>query len=261
MYTAKITFLNERDVDSQEHARAAGSLLAHWFQNGQLTGEQLYARSGANLDVFSTLPCEDALEALHDNPRTSRARSEWGVGTIVVTVLGEDPESRGACTCESPSGYYLFTGWLHSQTPPVRCIDCNDAVPLYRLTSASRDDHYDVLSWSGAYEAIDRLWFESGFAEKLAQHQLTQHNSALSTEGRELAARYERETGSPFYLFLRSLEQVEPEVERRCPACDGNWRVEDPLARIALRCDPCRLVSELSIETWRAEHDAVRNQV
>ncbi len=87
--------------------------------------------------------------------------------------------------------------------------------------------------------------------ERFGLRELSNAGSSLSRRGRAACARIAKVTGTPTYYYLmrsggRSLAR---EHERRCPGCNGRWRLEEPWHRLFdFRCDRCRLVSNIAWE-------------
>lgn len=71
----------------------------------------------------------------------------------------------------------------------------------------------------------------------------------MNKDGQECAKEIEKETTIPTYYFLFNFRAwgEKKDRARKCPKCGGNWLLEATHNHyIAFKCDPCRLVSQLS---------------
>ena len=84
--------------------------------------------------------------------------------------------------------------------------------------------------------------------ERFGERQLFDHKSSLSRQGRDLAAQMETATGIPFFYYLHKIRSrgFDAELKRRCPNCEGVWRLEESQHLFDFRCDPCRLLSAIA---------------
>lgn len=79
--------------------------------------------------------------------------------------------------------------------------------------------------------------------------QISDETSVLATIGRDLCQQIEQRTHIPTFYYLYRLGRDEGEYQRKCPCCGGEWKLTEPLHDIFhFRCDPCRLISNLSWE-------------
>jgi predicted nucleic acid-binding Zn ribbon protein len=137
---------------------------------------------------------------------------------------------------------------------PLRCGDCFAPVPLYRVPATSGGEYYDVVSWESDYQACDRLQMNCTTGERFGLRQLGDIGSSLTRNGRDIAGRIAALTETPTYYYLHrySGDSLDRELARRCPGCDGPWRLEQPWHRLFdLRCDRCRLVSNIAMHLRR----------
>ena len=118
-----------------------------------------------------------------------------------------------------------------------------------REHTGEHGDYEDVRHWGYHYCAFDSLWFASGIGERFAYRQLSDADSELSKEGRDLCRRIEAGAGVPTYYYLMRYfaRSKKGELKSRCPDCGGEWLNEsDSLKRYEFRCDRCRLVSNIA---------------
>src|SRR5579872_827476 len=83
------------------------------------------------------------------------------------------------CRC-SAAPYKLMSALSFN---PVHCMVCNLEVPTDRLTF-SRSLVEAIAHWHNVYDAIDRLWLDSGPYEQWARRELADIASAINRRGR-----------------------------------------------------------------------------
>jgi predicted nucleic acid-binding Zn ribbon protein len=220
-------------------ADEAYTLLAHWLKNGQIVGSDWqFVTAKTTLDVYVTIPEESALDPAHDNLHATELRAQRGPAMPEVTVLGPDPTQPPACACGTSSALVLYTHFL-TFLPPVRCLACLRAVPLYRLPHTHEHEHLNILSWAADYRACDTLQTNSVTGERFGAQQMSRHDSSLSANGRDIARKLETATGRPTYYYLHPTGRP----QRKCPSCLASWSATESGHLFVLRCDRCRLLS------------------
>jgi len=131
---------------------------------------------------------------------------------------------------------------------PLSCGDCFRAVPLYRIPHTHGDEYADVLQWEADYKACDTLHMNIGTGERFGERQMFRHDSSLSRRGREICASISSLTGRPTYYYLckvRARSSAEEE-RRRCPNCNGQWKLGKRWHLFDFRCDRCLLLSNIA---------------
>lgn len=106
---------------------------------------------------------------------------------------------------------------------------------------------------------MDRLFLGTGAIEHYAHRQMSEWDSTLSKEGRELVTLLEKKTRQPVYYYLMKYygKGDAAERRRRCPSCKGAWALEAPLHGILdFKCDRCRLVSNVAFDVRVAGNEA-----
>ena len=99
------------------------------------------------------------------------------------------------------------------------------------------------------WEACDQLQMNGSIAEHAVLHEISEVGSRLQRRGSDLARRLEGLCGIPTYYYLYRVGGLSAagEKARPCPSCGGEWALAAPLHEIFdFKCDPCRLVSNLS---------------
>lgn len=148
----------------------------------------------------------------------------------------QTPEDE-ICKCEATKPIKLMQALGYN---PLHCIDCNLQIAPESLSlSESLIEH--IAEWSRLYDAIDRLWLDSGAYEDWAEVQLLDITSPVNQRG--LAVRQELEAIRPCYYWCfqdESSESFEPLT--LCPAC------QRPLTKYPhgifpqLICQSCTLI-------------------
>jgi len=246
MFTGKLSF-PKGSSETVQVAGAAHDLLSCWYKNGQVVGDSWpLADAGANVEAYVSVPELTALDSQHNNTYANQALEALGAGPPAISILGLDPNLTSACSCSSRTAFLLYTHYL-SQAPPVRCLDCFDPVPLYRLPYLHDQEHLVLLHWAADYRACDTLQMHCTTGERFGEEQLSRHDSSLSRNGRDLCARLEHRTALPVYYFLHKTRgrDRESELERRCPSCGSEWRLEKRLHVFDFMCKRCHLLSAI----------------
>src|SRR5439155_18113570 len=129
----------------------------------------------------------------------------------------------------SPKTFILFTH-MFSSSPPVRCGTCFMPVPLYRLPHTRDAEYLNVLHWVADYRACDTLQMHCTTGERFGESQLGRVDSALSRQGRALAAELAAALDRPVYynLFKARGRNRKTELARKCPSCGRKWHLREP---------------------------------
>lgn len=250
MYVVEIEFASTPGsgvIDADEvHA-----LLGSWTKHGQLRSFPQAIRSrGTDLVVTGVVHLHGSLDPSCDNLWAEQFRgalAAQGV-RVSVTVLGEDGGESVTCVCPDRSGLVMFTSYL-SDASPLRCDDCFGEVPLHTVPTDDSQEHLSLLHWRDDYQACDTLQMHCTVGERFGERQLADVQSALTREGRRLAAELEERAGIPIFYYLsngpgrsRASEQA-----RVCPGCGGDWLLAEPRHDLFdFRCPPCRLLSNVA---------------
>jgi predicted nucleic acid-binding Zn ribbon protein len=233
------------------------TLIAHWRHRGQVLGrEHLIARARTKCRVTVMLPELCSLNDEFDSIYAANAREKLRAVAIAgPTIRPKEPQSPGSapCVCAAPSHYVLYTTYVRLGSC-LSCGDCFQPVPLYRVpyeesTPAKGALHDRLMNWQSNYQACDHLQMNCQVGEKFGLREMGRHDSALARQGREICRDIARLTGIATYYYLhRYLRRARPTVEqqRRCPGCNGHWRLPEQQHLFHFKCDACRLLSCMS---------------
>jgi predicted nucleic acid-binding Zn ribbon protein len=252
MFTARITFSYGDSTDREDLLESASSLLSVWYKNGQIVAPTWpMAEDPSEIHAYALIPDRDSLEEKHANryvrERMEELREQAGAPLRVV-LLGHDPESLEACSCEESPSFILFTTYSQLESP-WRCGACFLPVPLYLFPHTHDEEYCDVLSWVADYRACDSLQMHCRVGERFGEQQLLRPGSALSRQGLEICRALEDKMGRKAYYYLHKSRgrSLATERRRRCPGCGGEWLLEEPWHGLFdFRCDACALLSNVA---------------
>ena len=251
MYSAELVFRLVGD-DTDQAVEAVSSLLGAWYKNGQITTD-LWPMSFVDgvIRVVALIPDPTALDLSFANRYVTedlRALASHGVCEPAVTVSGPDPARLPTCECGDRASLVLYTNFLTYESP-IRCGNCFNPVPLYRIPTGPQDEHYRLIAWQSDYRACDQLQINCTVGERFAERQLLRHDSALSELGRSLCREIADRAGMPTYYFLFKArgQTSATELRRRCPNCENEWLLAEPWHGLfEFKCDRCRLLSNVA---------------
>ncbi len=252
MVTAELSFRVVRRVDDEAIGDAVDRLVEALQRNGQVLSEGWpIAREGRRVRAYVSIPEPGALHARRKSRWVSAARlglRQAGLRLTRVTNLGSEPVALDVCRHEAPSSYILYTTGT-SMESPLRCGECFDPVPLYRIPHTDECGTYeDIIFWRRNYQRFDGIWFASRAGERFAYRCLSRFDSELSAAGREVCERIRKLTGKRvyYYLYRHYGRSRNSERRRHCPSCQGEWLLDEPWhGCFDFRCDRCCLVSNI----------------
>jgi len=102
-------------------------------------------------------------------------------------------------------------------TNPLHCMRCHGEVPPEALPLPT-DLADPVANWSSVYDALDRLWLDSGADEAWAAGELANLDSPANRAGLALRARIDPVRRCYYWVF-DATAGTEVEATRRCPSC------------------------------------------
>lgn len=252
MYTISLYFKAAGSFDTESQMEVIDLLLGAWRMNGQILGDQFpTARIELGYRVYvTTLEC-DSISIDNQNKyveKYTEALADVGLSKPEVTIVGDEPQSRGACTCLTTDFYILYTTYVTLETP-VRCGHCFNPVPLYRTPKTYDDEYYDIVCWQSDYQSCDSLQMNCTIGERFAINQMSKLESPLTRIGLEICESILSRTGIPvyYYLYAWNGKNYEIEASRKCPKCRGAWVQTEPLHEIFdFKCDECKLLSNIA---------------
>lgn len=254
MYQAIVRF-SYRDFEP-DPINIINCIVEQWRYNGQIIGREVgitYHQNAesAEFQLRVALPEQHSLSFHWQNDDVTQALELAEIHGIIcqsVEIIGRDYNAEQTSELFSPSFQLLYTTHLDSCSP-VHCGDNFCPQPLYRL-KITPELSQSIIKWQENWQACDQLQMNGGALEQMALNEISESESALSKQGRDLCEMLEQQTGIACYYYLYRLgKDVEREHHRRCPACHQEWKLAEPLHKIFhFKCDHCRLVSNLSWE-------------
>jgi predicted nucleic acid-binding Zn ribbon protein len=257
VYQIELSFEYIGVPDESKAAQGIHGLLGAWSQNGQILSTDWPIVFGESC-CRAVVPCSEttSLSPRHANQWVRKSLAELrshGLLKPKVKLLGPGLESAIPDSCKRPKWYFLTTHFLSIESP-LRCGEHNCPVPLYRIPPTHEAGHYGILCWQWNWKACDQLQMACGFGERWATKQISNPNSLLSINGRELCSQIERLSGVPTYYYLyRGVGRSETaERQRPCPLCGRKWALPETLHGIIdFKCERCRLVSNIAWDIKR----------
>ena len=252
MYVNRISFLRkDSSADAEEQSTdAVQFVLGAWRMNGQVCGREWpIIDEGNGYSTVALSPERDSLESGFNSSYATAAvaRAEAEGMQLVCQVLGEDAESSPACSCQSPSGYALFTTYVSLESP-IRCMDCFRPVALYRMKPMASGEFHELIRWQSDYQSCDSLQMNCSVLERASTREMSNIDSSLATSGRAHCATLAASSERPFYYYLYRDHgrSHRAEVARRCPGCGGEWHLASRLHKLFdFKCDRCHLLSNV----------------
>jgi len=254
MYIQEILIEINSNADRDELYKEFFSLMADFYQNGQIQGHQhsQYFTENKIISLPYTLE-EDSLDKKYFNKYIEsdiKKIEEKFKSKIQFRTLGKtfDDYNR-TCNCENFKFYILTTDFLTINSPII-CGSCFKPVPLYKIPKYDNEGYYKILKWQDNYQSCSMLDINSTVGERWALKQLSDAGSQLSKEGIEISRRIEEITNVPVYYFLFNYKRHKGnELLWPCPGCNNKWDLKEPLYDFyAFKCDKCRLISSLSVQ-------------
>jgi predicted nucleic acid-binding Zn ribbon protein len=252
MFALELRFGAQPGGEPDTQVDAIGSYLAALFRNGNLLKTRLIAAEDHGWTVYAAAPARDAFKKANQNEFVQRCISNLKAANVSrprIHFLGTQPDTVSDCRCPAPRAYYLFTTFLHEE-PPVRCMECNGVVPLYRLPRPTKTgEHSALLTWWSNYQACDTLQINCTVGERFGERQMSDLISRLTKSGLAVCKELEERTGRPvyYYLFRATGRNHSAEMRRRCPSCGGKWRLNEALyGKFDFQCNRCHLLSNIA---------------
>jgi predicted nucleic acid-binding Zn ribbon protein len=253
MYVIDLTFDCYKETTLELAEQAIIRLVNALRFNGQIIGEEFPTVLKDGFFVTRVMcPEEDSLHPLNHSPFVKfslEKLNQVGLLQPKIKVIGQDIHSNGSAQCASSSSYILYTTYLHTCSP-LYCGDDFMPVPLYKVPAVANGDFKALLKWQEDWQACDQIQINGATrCEFAAITELSDINSDLFRRGMDLTKRLRYLTGKPVYYYLYRVggTSKEQELSRKCPKCNGDWRLEQPwFGLFDFKCDNCGLVSNIS---------------
>lgn len=240
----------------QDPVNLINQVIEQWRFNGQILGREFgvtHHKLGERFEFQArlSLPEQDSLLAKNNNDWVNQAlvnAENAGIILEFFEVVGRDYNENDTAPNECPSFQLLYTTYVDSGSPLYNG-DKLQAIPLYYLAEQPELTER-IIKWQESWQACDQLQMNAGALEQAALAQISDFDSELSQQGRELCGEIEQISQIPtFYYLYRLGDDEEIEHNRKCPSCGGDWNLNTPLHEIFyFKCDKCRLISNLSWE-------------
>ena len=148
-----------------------------------------------------------------------------------------------ACVDRPPLKLMQALGWN-----PIHCMRCNlEVAPETLSLSPALVD--SIAAWRGVYDALDRLWLDSGTYERWAAGQLGDLQSDVNRRGLALRTELDRLRRCYYWVFTSTDdthvhlgESPSERLDANCPLCRQQLTPFPNTATSQAVCDNCSLV-------------------
>lgn len=253
MFVTELRFECFADTTISAAEKAINQLLEAYRANGQVLGREFaVAFNNGEFRVRLLTPENNSLAHKYHSPWVKKALTELTDAKLLAPrekLIGQDINSE-ASNIDTPSWQLLYTSYVH-MCSPLRSGDNLLPIPLYRIPATFNGDHKRIIRWQSEWQACDELQMAAATkAEYAALEELSSPDSDLFRRGWDLRGRIEYLTKIPTYYYLYRVggQDLVSEMSRHCPCCGNkDWKLDTPLLDMfQFRCEPCRIVSNLS---------------
>ncbi|WP_445777412.1 Zn-ribbon-containing protein [Shewanella sp.] len=253
MFVFELRFECYADTTIDAAEKAINGLLEALRANGQILGREFaVAFNEGEFRVRLLLPEKTSLSKRFNSPWVKSALEGLTQAKLLAPrekFIGQDINSEVSNT-DKPSWQLLYTSYVH-MCSPLRSGDNLLPIPLYQLPATFNGDHKQIIKWQTEWQACDELQMAAATkAEFAALDEISRADSDLFRRGWDLRGRIEYLTQIPTYYYLYRVggESLQAELARPCPRCGStDWKLDEPLVDMFhFRCEPCRIVSNLS---------------
>lgn len=144
----------------------------------------------------------------------------------------------GFCDCHGDRPIKLMSALEYN---PIYCVHCNRPIQPESLALDGALVRA-IARWRSTYDAIDRLWLDSGPYESWARKQLADMQSSVNRQGMTVCHKLNLAHRCYYWYFQdRSLESVD--LETHCPVCQEPFEVYDGGMARQLVCDTCSIIT------------------
>jgi predicted nucleic acid-binding Zn ribbon protein len=226
MFVFELRFECFADTTIEAAEKAINAFLEALRANGQILGREFaVAFNDGEFRARLLLPEKTSLANRYNSPWVKVTLAGLTAAKLLAPrekFIGQDINSEASNT-DAPSWQVLYTSYVH-MCSPLRNGDNLLPIPLYQLPATFNGDHKRIIKWQTEWQACDELQMAAATIEYL--------------------------TNIPTYYYLYRVggESLESEMNRECPRCGSQaWKLEQPLLDLFhFRCEPCRIVSNLS---------------
>lgn len=257
MYLADVFFQIERNqFDTQ--IPLVNKLVDQWRYNGQIIGREIplfLAEQENEQGLALRVICPEQTSLLPENNNVEVDRfleklANCGVFFESFQIVANDfnSDETDEAHRDEISWQLIYTTHLQSCSP-LHNGDNLAPIPLYKSLKNQPHLAMDLIKWQENWQACDQLQMNGSVLEQSALLEISAIHSHLFKHGYSLRKEIEQHTKVPTYYYLYRVggESLEQELQRRCPICQGEWKLEKPILDLFhFKCDQCRLVSNLS---------------
>ena len=253
MFIKELTFECFQDTQYSAVERGINNYLDMLRYNGQILGREFpIAMYDGWFTVRLVCPEKNSLNNAFNSPQVTHALNkitQAGLLAPKIKTIAEDLNSLECATEFTPSWQVLYTTFLDTCSP-LRSGDTFAPIPLYRTPEAiSNGDRKAAIKWQEEWVNCDELQMNGSAVSTAVLKEIGEVNSKLYYSGTHLCKRIEYITKVPTYYYLYRVSglSLEDELQRKCPSCDGDWKLNKSIFDIFdFKCDKCQLVSNLS---------------
>ncbi|NRA54971.1 MAG: Zn-ribbon-containing protein [Gammaproteobacteria bacterium] len=252
MIIAKLEFECFEDTTMTAAERAISGVITELKYNGQIIGQEFptLLKEGA---FVTQILCheEDSLAYSNHNQAVKNAISDLNKAGILqpkITILGQDIHCDTTDPKHQPQWQVLYTSYVQTCSP-LRCGDHFSPIPLYRQPPLANGCYKQLINWQQDWQACDQLQMNGRSAEFAALAEISELTSSLTQRGLALRDKISQLSGISTYYYLYRVggKDEASERSRRCPGCDGDWALPEPLHQVIdFKCDSCKIVSNIS---------------
>ncbi|MFA9500298.1 Zn-ribbon-containing protein [Mannheimia sp. E30BD] len=235
----------------QDPVTLISQVLNQWLYNGQVIGREMpITFHQTEFQARVCTPEQESLLPVNNSEEVNEALLQAVENSVNFTgfeIVGRDYQGEETSHNKQPKFQMLYTTHLDTCSP-LYDGDQFAPIPLYRLKDQALSEA--LLEWQQNWQACDLLQMKGSVLEENALKQIADNRSELALLGLDLCKQVEEKTQIPtFYYLYRLGTDKEEEHNRKCPFCNGEWKLATPLHDIFhFKCDHCRLISNLSWE-------------
>ena len=255
MHTAKIAIhraarlhFHHEDLEALE---IFGRILNDLRQNGQIASSEFpYFNEGDYVCCMVSVFDEHAFHPAHFNLYLKSYIEPLPQDWVKFEIVGRDEAGCMVGSLAAEDALVLYTQAYYVESP-IRGLNSFQPIPLYQLpkTDERNQSYLNLIQWQSDYQACDKLQFNCTVGEWFALSQMAELDSELTQAGLAICHALQERIGKPVYYFLFHYysHDFDHEEQRRCPACGGEWKLEQTLhQRFDFQCHHCRLLSNLA---------------